>query len=144
MMLDFSAHGNKSGIYTISIDGKIVYIGKSSDLWNRAKQHRYNILHSNEAWYPLCRKFCERGHNITFKVVAALEQNKLRDAEKQCIAQCCPIFNLQDNPQKFTGKFDYLEAAEYLGLTPRPFIGIKEIQQRELAKNMGWFGSIEF
>jgi hypothetical protein len=53
------------------------------------------------------------------------------------------MFNLQDNHQKFTGNFDYLEAAEYLGLTPRPFIGIKEIQQRELAKNMGWFGSIE-
>jgi hypothetical protein len=53
------------------------------------------------------------------------------------------MFNLQDNHQKFTGNFDYLEAAEYLGLTPRPFIGIKEIQQHELAKNMGWFGSIE-
>ena len=37
-MLDFSAHGIKSGIYTISIDGKIVYVGKSSDSWNRANQ----------------------------------------------------------------------------------------------------------
>lgn len=36
-MLDFSVHGVKSRIYTISIDGKIVYVGKSSDLWNRAK-----------------------------------------------------------------------------------------------------------
>jgi hypothetical protein len=36
-MLDFSAQGIKSGIYTISIDGKIVYVGESSDLWNRAK-----------------------------------------------------------------------------------------------------------
>lgn len=36
-MLNFSAHGIKSGIYAISIDEKIVYVGKSSDLWNRAK-----------------------------------------------------------------------------------------------------------
>lgn len=143
-MLDFSAHGVKSGIYTISIDGKIVYVGESSDLWNRAKQHRYNILNSNEVWYPLCRKFCERGHNITFKVVEAVEPRLLREKEKQYITVCHPMFNLQNNHQKFTGKFDYLEAAEYLGLTPRPFIGIKEIQQRELAKNMGWFGSVEF
>ena len=143
-MLDFSAHGIKSGIYTISIDGKIVYVGESSDLWNRAKQHRNNILNSDKVWYPLCRKFCERGHNITFKVVEAVEPRLLREKEKQYIAICHPIFNLQDNPQKFTGNFDYLEAAKYLGLTPRPFIGIKEIQQRKLAKSMGWFGSVEF
>ena len=142
-MLDFSAHGIKSGIYTISIDGKIVYVGESSDLWNRAKQHRNNILNSDKVWYPLCRKFCERGHNVTFKVVEEVEPQLLRE-KKQYIAICHPIFNLQDNPQKFIGNFDYLEVAEYLGLAPRPFIGIKEIQQRELANSMGWFGSVEF
>ena len=119
-MLDFSAHGMKNGIYTISIDGKIVYVGESSDLWNRAKQHRNNILNSDKVWYPLCRKFCERGHNVTFKVVEEVEPRLLREKEKQYIAICNPIFNLQNNPQKFTGNFDYLEVAEYLGLAPRP------------------------
>lgn len=93
-MLDFSAHGIKSGVYTISIDGKIVYVGESSDLWNRAKQHRSNILNSNKVWYPLCRKFCERGHNITFKVVEAVEPQLLREKEKQYIAVYHPMFNL--------------------------------------------------
>lgn len=144
MMLDFSARGIKSGIYAISIDGKIVYVGESSNLWNRAKQHRTSILNSNELWYPLCRKFCERGHNITFRVIEAVEPQKLREKEKEYIAIYHPLFNLQNNSQKITGNFDYLKAIEYLELTPRPFIGIKEIQQREMAKIRGWFGQIEF
>ena len=69
-MLLIYAKGAISGIYALCIDGRIVYVGKSRDLVNRAKAHQTSILHSNDAWYPLAREFHERGHIITMRVLA--------------------------------------------------------------------------
>lgn len=44
-------------VYALCIDNRIVYVGKSRNLVNRADTHRSNILNSDEQWYPLARDF---------------------------------------------------------------------------------------
>lgn len=84
-MLNFSNHGIKSGIYSISIDNRVVYIGQSADLYSRAISHRHNILNSQELWYPLVKSFLERGHKISFNVLESVNPKKLKQKEKDYI-----------------------------------------------------------
>ena len=81
-MLNFSNRGVKSGIYSISIDGRVVYIGQSADLHSRALSHRYNILNSQELWYPLMKNFLERGHEISFDIIESVNPKNLRQKKK--------------------------------------------------------------
>lgn len=56
-MLMIHANGATMGIYAICIDGRVVYVGKSRDLINRAISHKTCINTSNKNWYPLAREF---------------------------------------------------------------------------------------
>ena len=80
-------------VYAICIDERIVYIGKSRNLVNRADTHRSMILNSNEMWYPLARDFHERGHTITMKVLATPSCCDLDKTEKEYIQKLKPLFN---------------------------------------------------
>ena len=84
-MLNFSNHGIKSGIYSISIDDRVVYIGQSANLYNRAISHCHNILNSQELWYPLIKSFLERGHKISFNVLESVNPKNLKQKEKDYI-----------------------------------------------------------
>ena len=64
---------------------KIVQWDTDFNDWFDIDEIELLILNSNKIWYPLCRKFCERGHNVTFKVVEAVEPRLLREKEKQYI-----------------------------------------------------------
>lgn len=141
-MLDFNNHGIKSGIYSISIDDRVVYIGQSADLHSRALSHRYNILNSQELWYPLIKNFLERGHEISFNVIESVKPKNLKQKEKDYIFLYQPLFNqqLSTNNQKIP--YNYLEAVQTLKLKQQPYLGIEIIQKEELAKTRGWFGEI--
>ena len=141
-MLDFSNHGIKSGIYSISIDGRVVYIGQSADLHSRAISHRYRILNSQELWYPLIKSFLERGHEISFNVIESVNPKNLRAKEKDYIFLYQPLFNqqLSTNNQKIP--YNYFEAIQVLKLKEQSYLGIELIQKEELARTTGWFGEI--
>ena len=141
-MLDFSNHGIKSGIYSISIDGRVVYIGQSADLHSRAISHRYSILNSQELWYPLIKSFLERGHEISFNVIESVNPKNLRAKEKDYIFLYQPLFNqqLSTNNQKIP--YNYFEAIQVLKLKEQSYLGIKAIQKKEISKAKGWFGEI--
>ena len=141
-MLDFSNHGIKSGIYSISIDGRVVYIGQSADLHSRAISHRYSILSSQELWYPLVKSFLERGHEISFNVIESVNPKNLRAKEKDYIFLYQPLFNqqLSTNNQKIP--YNYFEAIQVLKLKEQSYLGIKAIQKEEMSKAKGWFGEI--
>ena len=141
-MLDFSNHGIKSGIYSISIDGKVVYIGQSADLHSRAISHRYNILNSQELWYPLMKSFLERGHEISFNVIESVNPKNLKTKEKDYIFLYQPLFNqqLSTNNQKIP--YNYFEAIQVLKLKEQSYLGIEAIQKEEISKAKGWFGEI--
>ena len=141
-MLDFSNHGIKSGIYSISIDGKVVYIGQSADLHSRAISHRYNILNSQELWYPLMKSFLERGHEISFNVIESVNPKNLKTKEKDYIFLYQPLFNqqLSTNNQKIP--YNYFEAIQVLKLKEQSYLGIEAIQKEEISRAKGWFGEI--
>ena len=141
-MLDFSNHGIKSGIYSISIDGRVVYIGQSADLHSRAISHRYSILSSQELWYPLVKSFLERGHEISFNVIESVNPKNLRAKEKDYIFLYQPLFNqqLSTNNQKIP--YNYFEAIQVLKLKEQSYLGIEAIQKEEISKAKGWFGEI--
>ena len=141
-MLNFSNCGIKSGIYSINIDGRIVYVGQSADLHSRALSHRYNILNSQELWYPLMRNFLERGHEISFDIIESVNPKNLRQKEKDYIFLYQPLFNqkLSTNNKKIP--CNYFKAVQALKLKEQPYLGIETIQKEELAKTMGWFGEM--
>ena len=141
-MLDFSNHGIKSGIYSISIDGRVVYIGQSADLHSRAISHRHNILNSQEVWYPLAKSFFERGHEISFNVIESINPKNLKAKEKDYIFLYQPLFNqqLSTNNQKIP--YNYFEAIQVLKLKEQSYLGIEAIQKEEISKAKGWFGEI--
>ena len=141
-MLNFSNYGIKSGIYSISIDGRVVYIGQSADLHSRALSHRYNILNSQELWYPLMKNFLERGHEISFNIIESVSPKNLKQKEKDYIFLYQPLFNqqLSTNNQKIP--YNYIEAIQTLKLKQQPYLGIEIVQKEELAKARGWFGEI--
>ena len=141
-MLNFSNHGIKSGIYSISIDGRVVYIGQSADLHSRAISHRYNILNSQELWYPLMKSFLERGHEISFNVIESVNPKNLKMKEKDYIFLYQPLFNqqLSTNNQKIP--YNYFEAIQALKLKEQTYLGIDAIQKEEISKAKGWFGEI--
>lgn len=141
-MLNFSNYGIKSGIYSISIDGRVVYIGQSADLHSRALSHRYNILNSQELWYPLIRNFFERGHEISFSVIESVNPKNLRQKEKDYIFLYQPLFNQQLSTNNQRIPSNYLEAIQTLKLKQQPYLGIETIQKEELIKAKGWFGEI--
>ena len=121
-------------IYAICIDGRVVYVGKSRDLRSRADQHRTNILHSNNQWYPLAREFHERGHLLTMRVLATPEYKDLDKAEKEFIDKVKPLFNYQNNENKYDS-IDYEQAVNKLFLGYRPPIKKKKENQQK-----NWFG----
>lgn len=141
-MLNFNNHGIKSGIYSISIDGRVVYIGQSADLHSRAISHRYNILNSQELWYPLMKSFLERGHEISFNVIESVNPKNLKMKEKDYIFLYQPLFNqqLSTNNQKIP--YNYFEAIQVLKLKEQSYLGIEAIQKEEISKAKGWFGEI--
>ena len=133
-MIMISAGQTTTAIYAICIDGKVVYVGKSRDLYSRAKQHKTSILHSNNQWYPLAREFHERGHLLTMRVLATPEYKDLDKAEKEFIDKVKPLFNYQNNENKYESiDYEYAVNKLFLGYRP-PIKKKKETQQKN------WFG----
>ena len=129
------------GIYALCIDNRVVYVGKSRDLQNRAKAHKTSILHSNDAWYPLARDFHERGHVITMKVLATTEYKFLEQTELEYIQKLKPLFNQQGLGENGYKPMEYETAVNKLFLGYRP--PMKKQAAPEPQKN--WFGEeIEF
>ena len=124
------------GIYALYIDNCIVYVGKSRDLPNRAKAHKTNILHSNDAWYPLARDFHERGHVITMKILTTTEYKFLEKLEEEYIHKLKPLFNQQGLGKEGYKPMEYETAVNKLFLGYRPPM----IKQTKQEQNKEWFG----
>ena len=122
-------------IYAICIDGRIVYVGKSDNLVNRADSHRSKILNSNELWYPLAREFHKRGHCITMKILATPEYKDLNKTEQEYIQKLKPLFNCVG-----MGK-DAYQAMEYDYAVNKLFLGYRPPMTKQKNKEeKNWFG----
>ena len=123
-------------VYALCIDERIVYVGKSRDLVNRADAHRTKILNSDELWYPLARDFHERGHTITMKILATPSYYDLDKTEKEYIQKLKPLFNFQNMGEKGYKPMSYDVAVNKLFLGYRP--PMRKYKKPQEEKN--WFG----
>lgn len=104
-----------AGVYSISIDGHLVYIGKSTDMLVRIAFHLQHIQLNTEPShkYDILREARERGLPIAFNVMYLAKETtqdcqkeELGKIEAQLIHQYRPVLNVQipdiNNYKKYT------------------------------------------
>lgn len=71
------------GIYSISIDDHLVYIGKSENMLMRIAQHYAGIKMESERKYRILAEAWRKGHKITFDVVCYAQETHYRAIEEE-------------------------------------------------------------
>ena len=87
----------KSGIYAITLDDKIVYVGQSRDIYQRCCQHIYNTenaMLNKEKKYLLLLSAKLGGHNIDCIPIDYAEPEVLTELENLYIEQYNPQLNI--------------------------------------------------
>ena len=87
----------KPGIYAITIDDKVAYVGQSVDTLQRCKTHIYNTENAmliKEKKYLLLLSAKLGGHNIDCRVLEYCEPNKLDELEAEYIEKYNPCLNI--------------------------------------------------
>lgn len=102
-----------AGIYSISIDNQLVYIGKSHNMLKRVAQHYVGIKTQSEKKYRIIAEAKRKGHSVTFDVLyIAKEQNysaitnEIGIKEGEYIRKHKPILNTQYPTIDNWGKYD--------------------------------------
>lgn len=123
------------GIYKISIDGIVAYIGKSDNMLWRLAQH-YTSLRSGDTAhkYQILREAKQREHRVTFEVLCYAKSKSKDDLEEELgaaegyyIRKFRPLLNTQIPKESDWRKYDYNAAAvtvtleEILAATTRRF-----------------------
>lgn len=87
-----------AGIYAITIDGYIAYIGESKNIYERCGQHIYkteNATLINEPKYLLLLSAKLGGHRIDCSPIEYCSEAQLRDRERYYIEKYEPSLNIQ-------------------------------------------------
>ena len=71
------------GIYSISIDDTLVYIGKSENMLIRVAQHYVGIKTESERKYRILAEAWRKGHSITFNVLYYAEEHGYHAIEEE-------------------------------------------------------------
>lgn len=120
-----------TGIYSISIGDKLVYIGKSRDMLQRLAQHIDAIGTDPSNKYKVLQKAREEGYKIQFDVMRYCEidnDDELGEAEAELINKHMPPLNYQipkiGDYKHFTvnKKAKYITLAEILDPAAETFI----------------------
>lgn len=90
------------GIYCISINGQIVYIGKSKNMLRRLAQHWVGIKTGSERKYRILAEAKQRHHKVSFDVCyyavesdPELLEKELGEKEGEFIRKEKPVLNTQ-------------------------------------------------
>lgn len=96
------------GLYSVSIDGKLVYIGKSTDMVTRIANHMYHIDYQDQ---PKTNKYVqlyrakEDGHKVSFDLLLKCSESEVSVEEAKMIRQYLPALNTQipkiENPKSY-------------------------------------------
>lgn len=87
----------KPGIYAITIDNCIVYVGQSKNIYQRCSQHIYNVenaILNQEKKYLLLLAAKLGGHDIDYKYIEYCDIEDLREREEFHISSTKPILNI--------------------------------------------------
>lgn len=101
-----------AGIYKISIDDQIVYIGKSKNMLRRLAQHYVGIQTGSERKYRILAEAKRHKHNVNFDVLydaveltPRLIEEEIGEKEGEYIRAYLPVLNTQipkaDNWRKY-------------------------------------------
>ena len=90
------------GIYKISIDDQIVYIGKSKNMLRRLAQHQIGIEKQEERKYRILAEAKRHRHRVSFDVLyyaveltPKLIEEELGEKEGEFIRKLKPVLNTQ-------------------------------------------------
>ena len=90
------------GIYQISIDGQIVYVGKSKNMLRRLAQHWVGIKTESERKYRILAEAKRHRHAVGFSVLyyaveltPKLIEEELGEKEGEFIREIKPVLNTQ-------------------------------------------------
>ena len=85
---------NSSGIYAITIDDYVVYIGQAKNLESRTRGHIRHIINGHKRnKYVLLNSARLLGHKINCCVVEECDAGRLNDLETTYINKYCPPLN---------------------------------------------------
>lgn len=85
----------ESGIYCISVEDKILYIGRSKCMYDRIQQHLKAILNSDEYKYDMLYDLVRNDYPISFDVIEYAEEANLAEREAYWINYYLPPLNTQ-------------------------------------------------
>ena len=100
---------NQWGIYALVLNGRIIYIGKSINLYRRLNEHRLSILkalkkplkgYSNRKYNYIAASVAGHGATITYMILKHLDNPDKKQLDKWetfFIQQYHPQFNIEKN-----------------------------------------------
>lgn len=119
----------RAGIYSININGVIVYIGKSRNMLQRMAQHYVGVKTGKEHKYRLMAEAQRRGYPVGFDVLYKARSVRKEDIEEeigrvegQYIRRYRPILNTQIPKEEDWRQYEYDGFAA--GLTEEQFMQV--------------------
>lgn len=119
----FAPRFQHAGIYKITIDGIIVYIGKSTDMLWRLAEHYVAFRHPEGHKYQILSEAKQKGHAVQFDVIcycsASPHSNiveELGETEGRCIRLFQPPLNTQIPKESDWRKYEYNSTAQTITL----------------------------
>ena len=90
------------GIYSIMIQDKVVYIGKSINLLSRYCSHKKHIYNNpkvdkeaKEHKYRIFKQALDKGYQVRFEILTYCQEQELGESEAIFISQYRPVLNYQ-------------------------------------------------
>lgn len=109
-----------AGVYAFTLCGEVVYVGSSTNLFNRFRTHIISIQHGDncKSHKIADRKYCYLNkyiEKVEFQVLATYDKhipkNELEKYEREYMSIYIPIFNVNyiDNVKRWTGSDEDLD-----------------------------------
>ena len=124
---------NRAGIYAITINDSIAYIGKSKHMRNRCSQHIYytqNAVFNKEKKYELLYAAQIGGLRVDCSPIIYCEENELSEYEDKYIEEIMPPLNILTPVGKQDISdltiFDLKERLKYVLVRPKARIKISK------------------
>ncbi|PAJ71626.1 hypothetical protein CJF42_25695 [Pseudoalteromonas sp. NBT06-2] len=95
---DFSNYNNKIGVYKGELDGKLVYVGKATELNNggyRKRLRDYTRISNSGRNYPAGLKMYRYKSNINISILMVTTVNEAVNLERETIKKLKPKWNNQ-------------------------------------------------
>ena len=108
-----------AGVYSISVNNKIVYVGKSLNILHRMAEHWVSMANPKENKYVVLSEAKRKNHKVRFDVLYSVKSQTKKEIEEEIgeregyfIRKLYPPLNYQiptaDNWRKFTTNKDAL------------------------------------